>query len=79
MRNDLKECTRKINELRKKRNELNYTGPEDLACIRKIQSIQHDVTYELIEIRAKLEVCPPEMISELKARECELLEWKMQN
>ncbi len=68
-----------MNELRKRREELHYTGRADLDCLNKMSAIRKEVTAELSKIRAQIEVCPLSMISQLKQRENELLEWKRRN
>lgn len=73
---DLNWATAEINRLRNRRKQIGYVGQEDLDCLNKIDSIRRSVTRELSDVRIKLEVCPFEMVSQLKKREFELMEWK---
>lgn len=76
---NLTECTERMNALRQRREELHYTGREDLDCLNKMKAIRHSVTEELSEVRAQIQVCPLRMLGSLKQREKELLEWKFEN
>lgn len=68
-----------MNELRKRREELHYTGRADLDCLNKMSAIRKEVSAELEKVRAQIEVCPLSMLGELKQRKNELLEWKRRN
>ena len=79
MKLNLDQLQKEMNDLRKRREELHYTGRADLDCLNKMSAIRKDVTAELSKIRAQIEVCPLSMLGELRQRERELLDWKFNN
>jgi hypothetical protein len=79
MKLNLTQLQNEMNELRKRREDLHYTGRADLDCLNKMSAIRKEVSAELEKVRAQIEVCPLSMLGELKQRENELLEWKRRN
>ena len=76
---DLTKLQREMDDFCARRKAINYTGVEDLQLLEKIRFVRSQVTRELDRVRAQIEVCPREMIADLKNRELELLEWKHSN
>ena len=76
---NLTQLTKEYDTYRKQRAECGYTGLCDLKLLNKMADIRDEITLELAKVRAKIEVCPLSMLSELKQRERELVEWKRKN
>lgn len=79
MKLNLDQLQKEMNDLRKRREELHYTGRADLDCLNRISAIRKEVIAELNKVRAQIEVCPLSMLGELKRRELELIGWKFNN